>query len=264
MKQICKDLKAEYDALDSIVEDLNDDQWQTQTPFFNWTIKDEISHIAYFDRAAYYSATDQKAFQKDMEQMLEGFVDYSQMHKKVNSVGGNMSANDLLVWWRDNRKNLIAAFAKLSPKDRVPWYGPTMSVRSSATARLMETWAHGQDIVDTLKIKREATDRLRHIAHIGVNTFQWSFKNRQMPVPENPIYVALNSASGQLWEWGPSHAKDRVVGNAEDFCLVVTQRRNIADVHSIETKGDIADQWMKIAQVFAGPPETPPQPGKRI
>jgi Mycothiol maleylpyruvate isomerase N-terminal domain. len=95
---------------------LNDDQWQTQTPFFNWTIKDEISHIAYFDRAAYYSATDQKAFQKDMEQMLEGFVDYSQMHKKVNSVGGNMSANDLLVWWRDNRQKSYCGICEIIAK----------------------------------------------------------------------------------------------------------------------------------------------------
>jgi uncharacterized protein (TIGR03084 family) len=264
MKQICNDLKAEYDALDSIVKNLDDNQWQTQTPFFNWTIKDEISHIAYFDRAAYYSATNQEAFQKDMEQMLEGFVDYSQMHKKINSVGGNMSSSDLLAWWRDNREKLIQAYAALLPKDRLPWYGPTMSARSSATARLMETWAHGQDIVDTLKIVRESTDRLQHIAHIGVSTLQWSFQNRQMPVPETPIYVALTSPSGVIWEWGASNAKDRVTGKAQDFCLIVTQRRNIADVHSIETTGDVAEKWMDIAQAFAGPPETPPQPGKRL
>lgn len=264
MKQICMDLQAEYDALDTIVKDLSDQLWQTQTPFFNWSIKDEISHIAYFDRAAYYSATDQEAFVKDMEQMLEGFVDYSQMHKKVNSVGGNMLSQELLSWWRHNRQMLINAFSALSPKDRLPWYGPTMSARSSATARLMETWAHGQDIVDALHVKRQSTDRLRHIAHIGVNTFQWSFKNRQMTVPESPVYVALNSPSGELWEWGPSDASDQVFGNAEDFCLIVTHRRNIADVHSIHTKGDVANQWMQIAQAFAGPPETPPQPGKRV
>jgi len=264
MKQICQDLKAEYDALDTIVQELSDHQWQTQTPFFNWSIKDEISHIAYFDRAAYYSATDHKAFQKDMEEMLEGFVDYTQMHNKVNSVGGNMSSGELLSWWRKNRKLLIDAYTELSPKDRLPWYGPSMSARSSATARLMETWAHGQDIVDALGIKRKATERLRHIAHIGVSTFQWSFKNRQMSAPENPIYVALNSPSGDIWKWGPADAKESVSGDAEDFCLVVTQRRNIEDVSSLQTKGDNANQWMKIAQAFAGPPETPPQPGKRL
>ena len=243
---------------------MNDNSWQTQTPFFKWSIKDEISHIAYFDRAAYYSATDSKAFQKDMEQMLEGFVDYTQMHKKVNSVGGNMSSKELLVWWRINRKLLIDAYSALSPKDRLPWYGPTMSARSSATARLMETWAHGQDIVDALKKERKATKRLRHIAHIGVTTFQWSFNNRKMPVPENPVYVALNSPSGEIWEWGPDDAKESVVGDAEDFCLVVTQRRNIADVKSLRIKGENANQWMTIAQAFAGPPETPPLQGERI
>ena len=264
MNQICQDLKAEYDALDAIVKGLSDDLWNIHTSFFNWTIKDEISHIAYFDRAAYYAATDQGTFQKDMEQMLDGFVDYSQMHKKVNSVGGDMSTQDLLAWWRENREKLIASFTSLSPKDRLPWYGPSMSARSSATARLMETWAHGQDIVDALNIERKPTDRLRHIAHIGVSTFQWSFKNRQMPVPESSIYIALNSPTGEIWEWGSSDATDHVLGNAEDFCLVVTQRRNIADMKSIQTKGKIANQWMKIAQAFAGPPETTPQPGERL
>jgi len=263
MNQICKDLKEEYDDLDRIVNQLNDTLWQTQTPFFNWTIKDEISHISYFDRAAYYAATNQEAFQKDMEQMLNGFIDYSQMHKKVNAIGGSMSTQELLAWWRDNRQKLINAYSSLSPKDRLPWYGPTMSARSSATARLMETWAHGQDIVDALNISREATDRLRHIAHIGVNTFQWSFKNRHMPVPETPIHIVLNSPDNDIWEWGPDDAIDHVYGTALDFCLVITQRRNISDVKSIQTKGEIANQWMKIAQAFAGPPETPPQPGER-
>jgi uncharacterized protein (TIGR03084 family) len=264
MNQICKDLEAEYNALDAIVKDLSDDTWQLKTPFFNWTIKDEISHIAYFDRAAYYSATDQDAFQKDMEEMLDGFVDYSKMHKKVNSVGGQMPTQELLSWWRENRKKLLEAYISLSPKERLPWYGPSMSAKSSATARLMETWAHGQDIIDALKITRAATDRLRHIAHIGVNTFQWSFKNRQQTAPDKPIYVALNGPSGETWEWGPTDAENHVVGDAHDFCLVVTQRRNIADVTSVTTKGDIANQWMQIAQAFAGPPETPPQAGRRM
>jgi len=264
MNQICQDLKDEYDALDAIVKDLNDDTWLMETPFFNWTIKDEISHLAYFDRAAYYSATDQEAFQKDMEEMLVGFVDYSQMHKSVNAVGGKLSTQELLAWWRGNRKKLIDAYSALSPKERLPWYGPTMSAKSSATARLMETWAHGQDIVDRLNISRKATKRLHHIAHIGVNTFQWSYKNRQLTPPEHPVYVLLNGPSGEIWEWGPSDAANQVIGDAQDFCLVVTQRRNIADVTSIKAKGDIARQWMQIAQAFAGPAETPPQAGKRI
>ncbi len=262
MKSICKDLAAEQADLDDMVKDLNDDQWNTRTPFFTWTIKDEISHLAYFDRAAFLSATDSEAFTRDMEGMLEGFSDFTAMHKKVNAVGGAMSNADLLAWWRKERAQLVAAFESMKPDIRVPWYGPTMSARSSATARIMETWAHGQDVADALKIHRPGTDRLKHIAFLGVSTFKWSFKNRQLELPDQAVRVALDSPSGELWVWGPEDAENIVSGSALDFCLVVTQRRNPADT-GLNIRGDIAAQWMKIAQAFAGPPEDAPAPGVR-
>ncbi len=262
MKSICKDLADEYAALDDIVKDIDNDQWQMRTPFFKWTIKDEISHLAYFDRAAFLSATDKKAFAKDFENMLEGIADYDDMHKKVNAVGGSMTNTDLLAWWRKARAQLVTGFESLKPDTRVPWYGPSMSARSSATARIMETWAHGQDIADALQMVRPGTDRLKHIAFLGVSTFKWSFKNRELPVPEQPVRVALTSPSGELWAWGPADADNVVSGSALDFCLAVTQRRNPADT-GIDARGDIAAQWMKIAQAFAGPPEDAPAPGVR-
>ncbi|KPA18726.1 wyosine base formation [Candidatus Magnetomorum sp. HK-1] len=258
MKSICKDLSEEYSALDAIVADLEPSVWERVTPFFGWTIKDEISHLAYFDRAAFFSASDEQSFTNDMEQMLEGFTDFTQMHKKVNSVGCAMSCKELLKWWRDERKRMLKAFEILDPKTRLPWYGPSMSARSSATARLMETWAHGQDIVDALKLSRAGTDRLKHIAHIGVSTFSWSFKNRKMAVPETDIRVELQSPSHELWVWGPSEAKECVMGSAEDFCLIVTQRRHPDDTQ-IKTRGEIARKWLEIAQAFAGPPEEGPK-----
>ncbi|MCD6586823.1 MAG: TIGR03084 family protein [Desulfobacteraceae bacterium] len=263
MKAICKDLAEEYAALDDMVKDLDDDQWNMQTPFFQWTIKDEISHLAYFDQAALLSATDAKAFAKDMEEMLEGFTDFTAMHKKVNNVGKAMSNSDLLAWWRKERAKLVAGFEALKPDTRVPWYGPTMSARSSATARIMETWAHGQDIADALKIDRPGTDRLKHIAFLGVSTFKWSFKNRELAVPEQSVRVALTSPSDELWAWGSEDSDHVVSGSALDFCLVVTQRRNPEDT-GLKIRGDIAEQWIKIAQAFAGPPEDAPAPGVRV
>lgn len=263
MKTTCRDLSLEYDALDAIVSGLDESEWNIITPFYGWTIKDEISHIAYFDEAAKLSATNQELFKKHMEKMLEGFTDFDDMHQKVNAVGGRMPVSELLSWWRKERTRLIRAYEKLDPKDRLPWYGPTMSARSSATARLMETWAHGQDIVDALKIKRPATERLKHIAHIGVTTFGWSFKNRGMEVPEEEVRVELTGPSGNLWTWGAEKTNEYVRGPAEDFCLVVTQRRNLADTN-IQVKGDAAEKWMQIAQAFAGPPESRPAPGERV
>jgi uncharacterized protein (TIGR03084 family) len=263
MISICKDLSDEYNDLDKIVADLSPSAWETITPFFGWTIKDEISHLAYFDRAAFLSATDPDAFTKDMEKMLEGFENYTQMHKKVNAEGNAMDCQQLLQWWRHERNRLITAFESLEPKTRLPWYGPSMSARSSATARLMETWAHGQDIWDALKMVREGTNRLKHIAHIGVSTFSWSFKNRNLPVPEDSPRIELLSPSKEKWAWGSENSENCISGDAYDFCLIVTQRRH-ADDTQIIVRGETATQWISIAQAFAGPPEKGPEPGERL
>jgi uncharacterized protein (TIGR03084 family) len=135
-----------------------------------------------------------------------------------------------------------------------------MSALSFATARLMEVWAHGQDVADALGIERVPTDRLRHIAHLGVATFGWSFTSRRMKVPDSPVRVEITSPSGELWTWGPETAGDIVRGPAEDFCLVVVQRRNPADTR-LAIEGATARQWMSIAQTYAGPPGAGRKPG---
>ena len=154
---------------------------------------------------------------------------------------------------------MIAAYEVLDPKARLPWHLP-MSARSSATARLMETWAHGQDIVDALGADRPATDRLKHIAHLGVATQGWSFKCRGMEPLAEPVRVELTSPSGALWTWGPENAADRIAGLAEDFCLVAAQRRHYLDTNLV-VDGEASTAWMVNAQIFAGPPATGPKPG---
>jgi uncharacterized protein (TIGR03084 family) len=128
-----------------------------------------------------------------------------------------------------------------------------MSARSFATARLMETWAHGQDIVDGLDVNRTPTDRLRHIAFLGVRTMGWSFTINGIDVPPETVRVSLNAPSGDQWLWNEDSTHNVVSGDAEDFCLVVTQRRHVSDT-SLEVTGPVAEQWMSIAQAFAGPP----------
>lgn len=263
MEEICGDLNAEHEDLENLVKGLDETQWGRAVPFDGWTIKDGISHLAYFDRAAYFSAADPEAFNKNVEEMVEGFVDFDQMHDKINKEGNQMAPDRLLVWWRKERTRLLDAYAQLDPKVRLPWYGPPMSARSSATARLMETWAHGQDIADALGIVRIPTDRLRHIAHIGVATFSWSFQNRQMDVPETKVRVELNAPSGDQWVWGPKDGEDRITGQALDFCLAAVKRRHPDDT-ALNIQGKIASQWMGIIQAFAGPPEQGPEPGERI
>lgn len=256
MDAICTDLKEEYAALDAILGDLDESDWQRVTPFDGWTIKEEISHLAYFDRFARLSAADETAFNRKMAELLDHLDTF---FETTLEDGLALSNPDLLQWWRTESRAMILAFERLNPKTRVPWHLP-MSARSSATARLMETWAHGQDIVDTLGVRRPATDRLKNIAHLGVATFGWSFSCRGMAVPEDPVRVVLTAPSGSVWTWGPETAANKISGPAEDFCLVAAQRRHHLDT-GLEITGKTAGEWMRVAQIFAGPPAEGPQPG---
>jgi uncharacterized protein (TIGR03084 family) len=172
-----------------------------------------------------------------------------------------MSPPDLLRHWRQARRRLAEAAADLGDDDRVEWYGPSMGAKSFLTARLMECWAHGQDIVDTVRVLRPATDRLRHIAQLGVITRRWTYLNRGAEPPEGEIRVELTAPSGDHWTWGPDDADGRVTGPALDFCLVVTQRRHLDDT-DVEATGEIARDWLEQAQAFAGPPTDGPQAGR--
>ena len=263
MEKLIKDLDGEYRALDDMVAPLSEAQWEITTPFANWTIREQMCHVAYFEEAARLSATDGDAFTQNMNRMMEGLTNADAFFEKTNMIGKEKSVPELLSWWRKERELLLSAYNSSNPKDRLPWYGPTMSARSAATSRIMEVWAHGQDIADALTIRRPGTDRLKHIAHIGVTTFGWSFINRGLELPEPAVRVELIGPSGTMWSWGPDDAENKVMGPALDFCLVVTKRRNLDDTALI-MKGEVAQQWMNIAQAFAGPPEEGPQPGARV
>ena len=257
MKEICADLANEQEELDAFVADLDEEGWNTMTPAEDWTIKDQIRHLAYFDDRARLAAVDPEAFKAYLQKSMEDLESYL---KHLETAGSDLSGSETLEWWRKERKALIEAMAPMDRKTRLPWYGPDMSVMSSATARLMETWAHGQDIVDALGLTRQPTDRLRHVAHIGVRTFGWSYINRQMEVPDQEIRVELTGPSGDLWTWGPEEAENVVKGQAQDFCLVVVQRRHLADT-DLSVTGEVAKEWMLLSQAYAGPPGEGRQPG---
>jgi uncharacterized protein (TIGR03084 family) len=264
MKTICTDLREEYDGLERLVASLSEKQWQIVTPFYNWTIYDEVSHISFFDGTALLATRSRSEFGAHALAYGEEKKVDSSMPAIVNRMMGRvLPVGELISLWRKNRGDLLEKLESLQPKDRLPWYGPDMSALSFATARLMETWAHAQDIYDALRVRRENTDRIKHVAHLGVTTFGWSFSNRQLEIPPSPIRVELLSPSGQLWTWGPDNAEQRLSGKAEDFCLVVTQRRHVEDT-GLEYSGTAMATWLRIAQCFAGGAAHGPCPGVRV
>jgi uncharacterized protein (TIGR03084 family) len=217
-----------------------------------------VSHLWFFDGTAWQAATDVGAFESSKAELVAAGARGADLSVDVGRV---IEPPSLLAAWRRDRDRLVGALRSLDPKVRLPWYGPAMGARSFATARLMETWAHGQDVVDALGVTREPTDRLRHVAHIGVGARPFSYAVRAMAMPDLVPRVELVGPSGDRWTWGPEGSPDVVRGDALDFCLAVTQRRHLADVDLV-IDGDGARQWMAIAQAYAGPAGPGRAPGR--
>jgi uncharacterized protein (TIGR03084 family) len=248
MAALAADLAAETAVTRALVAGLDEAGWRTPTPAVGWDIADQISHLAYFDEVAVRAAVHPDEFRAELPAALDG------VHPDTIAARyRDRSGAQLLAWFEDARSILLGTFATIDPRKWLPWFGPDMSAASSLTARLMETWAHTQDIADALGVTREPTARLRHIAHLGVVTRGFSFVVRGQPLPETRVRVELTAPDGALWTWGQSDAPERVTGPALDFCLLVTQRRHREDL-ALAAEGPSAQEWMTIAQAFAGPP----------
>ncbi|WP_194910463.1 TIGR03084 family metal-binding protein [Catenulispora rubra] len=250
LDDLLEDLAAESGVLDALVTPLDAAAWRTETPAPGWTIAHQIAHLAWTDRVAALAARDPDAFNAMLTRALQeggaGFVD--QQAEK----GAQLAPSELLAAWRADRHNLARALPEVPPGGKLPWFGPPMGAATMATARLMETWAHGQDIADALGVRREPTARLRNVAHLGVRTRDFAFVQRGLPVPDAEFRIELTAPDGGSWTWGPETATERVTGPALDFCLLVAQRRHRDDL-AVQAVGSEADQWLDIAQVFAGP-----------
>jgi uncharacterized protein (TIGR03084 family) len=252
------DLAAECADLDALVADLPEAQWAQETPAAGWTIAHQIGHLAWTDDVAALAATDPDEFQRLIQQALAGYDGY------VDRAAAQRAAQPpavLLAGWREGRGALLTALGDVPDGQKLPWFGPPMSAASMATARLMETWAHGLDVADTLGVKRRPTARLRHVAHIGVRARDFAYLVNDRPVPTEAFRVELSGPDGELWTWGPADATQRVSGAALDFCLLVTQRRHLADL-DVHADGGDAIEWLGIAQAFAGPPGNGRQPAR--
>ena len=253
LKAITADLADEHADLDRLVAALDDSDWDLATPAVGWAVRDQISHLAYFDDAATLALTDPEAFlpiSRAVTSAMEAGEDPMQEHLVK---GRSMTPSELLAWWRNARRSLLDAGVLTDPTCRVPWFGPPMGARSFLSARIMEVWAHGQDVADCLNIERAPTDRLRHVAHLGVGARPFSYLIRSLEPPVAPVRVELTSPNGTNWEWGPVDTDERVSGTALDFCLVVTRRRHVQTTNLV-VSGRGALEWMGIAQSFAGPP----------
>ncbi|MFD9068759.1 TIGR03084 family metal-binding protein [Streptomyces lasiicapitis] len=247
---VLDDLRDESAELDQLVGELGDEGWAVDTPAVGWTIAYQVAHLAWTDRAALLAATDADAFAAHAVVAMKSpdtFVDDGARE------GAALPPAELLARWRAGRDELQRVLRAAPAGARFPWYGPPMSAASVGTARLMETWAHAQDVADALGVHRVPTDRLRHVARIGVRARDYAYAVRGLTPPAEEFRVELVAPSGELWTFGEEDATQRVTGTALDFCLLATRRAHRDDL-DLRAVGADADQWLGIAQAFAGPP----------
>jgi len=263
-RALLDDLVAEEQDLDALVGSLDERGWSSPTPAEGWTVRDQIAHLAATEEWATLALSDPVAFGAALEELNDDPDARTEEVRRGLLARRAPPDTEALRWWHQGRSTMVAHLRAHGPKDRLPWFGPDMSAMSFATARLMETWAHGVDIADALGVAPVATTRLRHVADLGVRTRGFAYVSRAMDLPVAPIRVDLAAPDeDDLWSWGPAEAPDSVLGPALDFCLVVTQRRHPSDTE-LSVTGAAATEWIGIAQAFAGAPtgQRPPSEGR--
>jgi len=263
MLQEAADLLEEANELHAFLTTLDAADWRRPTTFKSWAPWDVVAHLHMFDLVSLLAVEGGEPFVARRAEL----IGCMRRGESLTAVGqrelGAYTPAELLARWIATCRTLAGRLGASEPERRLPWFGPDMGVRMFTTARLMETWAHGQEVYDLKRVQRAPTDRLRHICVLGVKTFGWTFANRRQQPPGPPPRVRLAAPSGAVWEWNETSESGLVEGSALDFCLTVTQVRNVADT-ALRVEGDVAQRWMAIAQCFAGGAEDPPKPGARV
>jgi len=256
LDELLEDLELEADLLAHRLEDLDPASWELTTPARGWTIRDQLAHLCFFDEAACEALADPLAF-ACRASAVQANAGAGPASRPDVAWARRMDPALLLARWQNARARLAdqVRAAVAAGRTRVPWIGPEMGVASFVTARHMEVWAHGVDVRDTLGIDlaEVATDRLRHVCHLGYATRPFSLAIHGVTDADGPVRLEVTAPDGARWTWGPAEAEDVIIGSALDVALVVTQRRSLA--HSgLVIQGRAAQRWLQVAQAFAGPP----------
>lgn len=254
--------------LERLLRECGRDKLLSVTPFEGWRVVDVVTHLAYVDRLAGLTMTASDAY-RSAHARFAGAMDgvdpansFRVMSAHEHSAIDVEMSLDPVAAWRSGLADLCDIIDAQPVERRVEWFGREMTVRRLTAARQMEVWCYGQDVFDLFRRPHPNSDALHSVADFGVRTMRFSFANRGLVPPDVAPFVCLTAPSGKAWRWNDSDASGRIEGPANDFCLVVTQRRHVDDTDLVVNGRDAA-RWMDVAQCIAGPPRRRPAPGER-
>jgi uncharacterized protein (TIGR03084 family) len=239
------DLEAEQQSLVAVLETVEGDDWFRPTPSWSWDVRDTVAHLADTDELAVDTCT-------DGPRSLGPFAATCASAEDVTLLGvlrgRRLTGADVLDWWEWTQAAEREVLRNLDPVVRVPW-GLGMRPPSFVTARMMETWAHGLDVHAALGLEPVDTDRLRHIAWIGLRALPYGASVAGVAPPEGPLRVELTLPSGATWTAGPPDAPDRITGSASEFCRVFVQRLAVGSTNLVAT-GNGATLALRVARSY--------------
>ena len=232
------DLAAEHQVLDELVAPLPPEVWAKPSPSPGWTLAHQIHHLDVSEGAALLALT--------------GHSD--QVFSPTGRWPDRPLPNDLtavLDNWRASRAASLKAMAELDAKAPVIWGDGPMTCRSFATARLMETWAHGLDCFTTAGVEPTDTDRLRHVAHLGHRALPYAFRSQGVAPPTSlsDLRLQLASPTGETWTYGDPDAAQTITGSAAHWCRVATRRMDAAD-SDLVANGPLAQAVLTVARAY--------------
>lgn len=240
------DLDAEHAALRELVSGLDRDDWLRPTPSWQWDVRDTISHLAHTDEVAWATAAGTPGSLSEVAGASASSED--------TTYGGVLRGRKLegarvAEWWDDAFGRLRAHLGGLDPSARVPW-GIGMGAPAFATARMMETWAHGLDVHAAVGVAPVDTDRLAHVAWLATRALPYAYSVAGRPPPAAPIRVELTLPSGAPWSTGPADAPDRITGPAAEYCRVFVQRLPVVKATGLHAEGDAAVDALSVARAY--------------
>lgn len=242
MREILSDLVAEQQFLDQFLQRITLRDWDRPTPADGWTIRDTISHLAdseMFTAEVIAGTADLTPYRSA--------TDLDDLRQEAVLKGRQMRPQDVIEWWRGGRAKVVEPLSHMKAGDRVEMIAGSMSAKTLATTRLMETWAHGLDIYAAMDAEIEDTQRIRHVCWLGWRTLPYAFKLAGEDY--TPVRVEVIGPGYAKWIYGPEDAANLIKGSASDFARLVV-RRTTPDKTRLKVTGEGAQRAMELARAY--------------